>query len=46
MGAKCSKGGNMEYGDLPKKGNDDDDETGELEIKEVYNGGSINLLIR
>lgn len=46
MGSKCSKGGNFEYGALPKKGKDDDDETGELEIKEVENGGSINDLIR
>ena len=37
----------MEYGDVPKKkGEDDEEEVGELEIKEVENGGSINELIK
>ena len=46
MGAKCAKGSNQEYGDLPRKGDGDEEEVGELEIKEVDNGGSINDLIK
>ena len=45
MGTKCSKGSNFEYGDLPKKKGGDDD-VGELELKEVENGASINELIK